>query len=98
MLNVQPFIADKGHQQQPTLRSMSGKNLSGKQREGFRCASARARDFSKVHFFKNEKADEEMQKNLVAPCFNNKVEGQKKQKEVAGREVDLKIMLMKTCV
>jgi hypothetical protein len=54
---------------------MSGKNLSGKQREWFRCASARARDFSKVHFFKNEKADEEMQKNLVAPCFNNKVEG-----------------------
>eukprot|EP00438_Fugacium_kawagutii_P004546 Skav222288 [mRNA] locus=scaffold807:301469:304798:- [translate_table: standard] len=52
------------------------------------CAITRASDFNNVYFFKNEKADEEMFKNLVVNYFKNKVEGYKIQDRKADREVD----------
>ena len=55
-------------------------------REWLYCSITRARDFNNVYFFKNEKADEEMQKNLVIGYFKNKVEGYKKQDK--DREID----------
>ena len=43
------------------------------------CAVTRATDFNNVYFFKNDKADEDMFKNLVVNYFKNKVEGHKGQ-------------------
>ena len=83
-----------------TCHSRQGQSISGNitihewqksylvSREWLWCAITRARDFNNVYFFKNEKADEEMQKNLVIGYFKNKVEGYKKQDKVAGREID----------
>ena len=73
-----------------TCHSRQGQSISGNitihewqksylvSREWLRCAITRARDFNNVYLFKNEKADEEMQKNLVIGYFKNKVEGHKK--------------------
>ena len=52
------------------------------------CAVTRCSDFNNVYFFKNDKADEEMFKNLVVNYFKNKVEGYKMQDRKADREVD----------
>ena len=83
-----------------TCHSRQGQSISGNitihewqksylvSREWLWCAISRARDFNNVYFFKNEKADEEMHKNLVIGYFKNKVEGYKKQAKVAGREID----------
>ena len=83
-----------------TCHSRQGQSISGNitihewqksylvSREWIWTAVTRARDFNNVYFFKNEKADEEMQKNLVIGYFKNKVEGYKKQDKVAGREID----------
>ena len=84
-----------------TCHSRQGTSISGNitihewqksylvSREWLWCSITRARDFNNVYFFKNEKADEEMHKNLVIGYFKNKVEGYKKQDKVAGREIDL---------
>ena len=83
-----------------TCHSRQGQSISGNitihewqksylvSREWLWCAVTRARDFNNVYFFKNDKADEEMQKNLIVGYFKNKVEGYKKQDKVAGREID----------
>ena len=83
-----------------TCHSRQGQSISGNitihewqksylvSREWIWCAITRARDFNNVYFFKNEKADEEMLKNLVIGYFKNKVEGYRKQDKVAGREID----------
>ena len=57
------------------------KIISGKQRVDLD-------GFNNVYFFQNEKADEEMQKNLIVGYFKNKAEGYKRQDKVAGREID----------
>ena len=81
-----------------TAHSRQGQSISGNitihewqksylvSREWLWCSITRARDFNNVYFFKNEKADEEMQKNLIVGYFKNKVEGYKKQDE--DREID----------
>ena len=51
-------------------------------------AYTRARDFNKVAFFKNEKADEKMEKQLLINYLKNKIEGYKKQDMKAGRELN----------
>ena len=83
-----------------TCHSRQGQSISGNitihewqksylvSREWIWCSITRARDFNNVYFFKNDKADEEMQKNLVIGYFKNKVDGYKKQDKVAGREID----------
>ena len=82
-----------------TCHSRQGQSISGNitihewqksylvSREWLWCSITRARDFNNV-FFKNDKADEEMQRNLVIGYFKNKVEGYEKQDKVAGREID----------
>jgi hypothetical protein len=51
-------------------------------------AMTRCRDFNNVYFCKNEKADEEMQTNLIVGYFKNKVEGYKLQDKKGSREID----------
>ena len=48
----------------------------------------RARDFNKVAFFKNEKANERMEKQLLINYLKNKIDGYKKQDLKAGRELN----------
>ena len=48
----------------------------------------RARDFNKVAFFKNEKAEEKMEQQLLINYFKNKIDGYKKQDLKAGRELN----------
>ena len=81
-----------------TCHSRQGQSISGNitihewqksylvSREWIWCSITRARDFNNVYFFKNEKADEEMHKNLVIGYFKNKIEGYKKQDK--DREID----------
>ena len=57
-------------------------------REWIWTAYTRARDFNKVAFFKNEKADEKMEKELLINYLKNKIEGYKKQDMKAGRELN----------
>ena len=52
------------------------------------CSITRARDFNKVYFFKNEKADDEMFMGLVTSYFKNNCEGYKMQDRKKGREID----------
>ena len=53
-------------------------------------ALTRARDFNKVAFFKNDKADEKMEKQLLINYLKNKIDGYKKQDLKAGRELNEK--------
>ena len=53
-------------------------------------ALTRARDFNKVAFFKNDKADEKMEKQLLINYLKNKIDGYKKQDFKAGRELNEK--------
>ena len=81
-----------------TCHSRQGQSISGNitihewqksylvSREWLWCSITRARDFNNVYFFKNEKADEEMHKNLIVGYFKNKVEGYKRQDK--DREID----------
>ena len=48
----------------------------------------RARDFNKVAFFKNEKAEEKMEQQLLINYLKNKIDGYKKQDLKAGRELN----------
>ena len=57
-------------------------------REWLWCGLTRARDFNKVAFFKNEKADEKMEKQLLINYLKNKIDGYKKQDLKAGRELN----------
>ena len=57
-------------------------------REWIWTAYTRARDFNKVAFFKNEKAEEKMEKQLLINYLKNKIEGYKKQDLKAGRELN----------
>ena len=57
-------------------------------REWLWCSITRARHFNSVYFFKNDKANEEIQKNLIVGYFKNQIEGYKRQEKVAGREID----------
>ena len=59
-------------------------------REWIWTAYTRARDFNKVAFFKNEKADEKMEKELLINYLKNKIDGYKKQDLKAGRELNEK--------
>jgi len=51
------------------------------------CAVTRATDFNNVYFFKNDKTDEDMFKNLVVNYLKNKVEGCKGQDRKGGRKI-----------
>ena len=57
-------------------------------REWIWTAYTRARDFNKVAFFKNEKAEEKMEQQLLINYLKNKIEGYKKQDMKAGRELN----------
>ena len=57
-------------------------------REWIWTAYTRARDFNKVAFFKNEKADEKMEQQLLINYLKNKIDGYKKQDMKAGRELN----------
>ena len=57
-------------------------------REWIWTAYTRARDFNKVAFFKNEKADEKMEQQLLINYLKNKIDGYKKQDLKAGRELN----------
>ena len=57
-------------------------------REWFWTAYTRARDFNKVAFFKNEKAEEKMEQQLLINYLKNKIDGYKKQDLKAGRELN----------
>ena len=57
-------------------------------REWLWCGLTRARDFNKVAFFKNEKADEKMEKQLLINYLKNKIDGYKKQDLKASRELN----------
>ena len=57
-------------------------------KEWLYCSITRARDFNKVYFFKNEKADDEMFMSLVKSYFRNKCEGYKMQDRKKDREID----------
>ena len=59
-------------------------------REWLWTALTRARDFNKVAFFKNEKVDEKMEKQLLINYLKNKIDGYKKQDLKAGRELNEK--------
>ena len=59
-------------------------------REWIWTAYTRARDFNKVAFFKNEKADEKMEQQLLINYLKNKIDGYKKQDLKAGRELNEK--------
>ena len=54
-------------------------------REWIWTAYTRARDFNKVAFFKNEKANEKMEKELLINYLKNKIDGYKKLDMKAGR-------------
>ena len=57
-------------------------------REWIWTAYTRARDFNKVAFFKNEKAEEKMERQLLINYLKNKIDGYKKQDLKAGRELN----------
>ena len=57
-------------------------------REWAWCSLTRARDFNKVAFFKNDKANERMEKQLLINYLKNKIEGYKKQDLKASRELN----------
>ena len=57
-------------------------------REWAWCSLTRARDFNKVAFFKNDKANEIMEKQLLINYLKNKIEGYKKQDLKASRELN----------
>ena len=57
-------------------------------REWIWTAYTRARDFNKVAFFKNEKAEEKMEQQLLINYLKNKIEGYKKQDMKAGRALN----------
>ena len=57
-------------------------------REWIWTAYTRARDFNKVAFFKNEKAEEKMEKQLLINYLKNKIEGYKRQDLKSGRELN----------
>ena len=57
-------------------------------REWIWTAYTRARDFNKVAFLKNEKADEKMEQQLLINYLKNKIDGYKKQDLKAGRELN----------
>ena len=57
-------------------------------REWIWTAYTRARDFNKVAFFKNEKAEEKMEQQLLINYLKNKIDGYKKQDMKAGRELN----------
>ena len=59
-------------------------------REWLWTALTRARDFNKVAFFKNDKVDEKMEKQLLINYLKNKIDGYKKQDLKAGRELNEK--------
>ena len=57
-------------------------------REWLWCSLTRARDFNKIAFFKNDKANERMEKQLLINYLKNKIEGYKKQDLKASRELN----------
>ena len=57
-------------------------------REWIWTAYTRARDFNKVAYFKNEKAEEQMEQQLLINYLKNKIEGYKKQDLKSGRELN----------
>ena len=57
-------------------------------REWIWTAYTRARDFNKVAFFKNVKAEEKMEQQLLINYLKNKIDGYKKQDMKAGRELN----------
>ena len=57
-------------------------------REWVWASLTRARDFNKVAFFKNEKAEEKMEQQLLINYLKNKIDGYKKQDLKAGRELN----------
>ena len=57
-------------------------------REWAWCSLTRARDFTKVAFFKNDKANERMEKQLLINYLKNKIEGYKRQDLKASRELN----------
>ena len=59
-------------------------------REWLWTSLTRARDFNKVAFFKNDKIDEKMEKQLLINYLKNKIDGYKKQDLKAGRELNEK--------
>ena len=58
-------------------------------REWIWTAYTRARDFNKVAFFKNEKAEEKMEQQLLINYLKNKIDGYKKQDLKAGRKITM---------
>ena len=59
-------------------------------REWLWTSLTRARDFNKVAFFKNDKIDEKMEKQLLINYLKKKIDGYKKQDLKAGRELNEK--------
>ena len=59
-------------------------------REWLWTSLTRARDFNKVAFFKNDKVDEKMEKQLLINYLKNKIDGYKKQDLKAGRDLNEK--------
>ena len=57
-------------------------------REWAWCSLTRARDFNKVAFFKNDKANERMEKQLLINYLKNKIEGYKRQDLKSNRELN----------
>ena len=57
-------------------------------REWLWCSLTRARDFNKIAFFKNDKANERMEKQLLINYLKNKIEGYKRQDLKASRELN----------
>ena len=57
-------------------------------REWIWTAYTRARDFNKVAFFKNEKAEEKMEQQLLINYLKTKIDGYKTQDLKAGRELN----------
>ena len=57
-------------------------------REWIWTAYTRARGFNKVALFKNEKAEEKMEQQLLINYLKNKIDGYKKQDLKAGRELN----------
>ena len=57
-------------------------------REWLWCSLTRARDFNKIAFFKNDKANERMEQQLLVNYLKNKIEGYKRQDLKASRELN----------
>ena len=57
-------------------------------REWIWTAIAKADDFRKVKFFKNDKFDRVMDKNRIMSCLDTTIEGYKRQDRKAGRETN----------